>query len=467
MADPTDAIPQDCVFVTGTTVLGKKMPKQVLITRSPCTEGSDAMVLKIVCDESELKGANTKDAFKFLAGLPFGAIVFPLGEPSLPARINSSDLDGDRFFYIWDEPIVNAAHHNYTDQDDDFIYKHDELVGTTIRCKGDGRKSHVGVILGKTEDGRKYLVEVESKPARKEVWTKEELLVGRTYMIRVIGHGMKNNKTWFEIEWEDGSKQKIFSSDIRKDFATPDFFLLEYVERNKLLNHKDCNWFKQHLEDRRYTKTLCKILKHRRIGSVVEVYCEYDDGVLEWEPLDEHLEESKLIVGKYARDHGLLRTNQWGVARTFWLEDVQECLIRNRSYESNLLVAKVCGMWKKACEKLGPNSAESIILGRAYKKANELEKHDVTVKLPLELYRKVVGKNEKKCKFRSLVEPIDAYVWPPLQSEVNGSNGNDSSASASKSDNDLYDGDGWGRWDEADEARSEGSSDEELFSEND
>jgi hypothetical protein len=48
------------------------------------------------------------------------------------------------------------------------------------------------------------------------------------------------------------------------------------------------------------------------------------------------------------------------------------------------------------------------------KKANELEKHVGTIKLPLALYRQMVGKNEKKCKFLSLIEPIYAYVWPPL-----------------------------------------------------
>ena len=376
------------------------------------------MILPLICKESELKTTRNSSDFEFLSRLPFGMVVFPLGTPSLPASINSSDCDGDRFFVIWDESIVHEASCTQGVIADDFVYHKDELVGTTICCKSEGTKSEAGVIVGKAKDGESYLVEVESKPIRVEVWSKKDLFDGRGYMKEVIAHRIVKGKTEFHIEWEGGAKNKLFSSDIKRNNINPPAVLLAYVDRNNLLKSKDCHWFKQHLDDRKYTRTLTKIIDHRSIDGDVEVLCQYDDNHNDWELLKDHKIESKLLVGKYAKDKSLTNKREWRT-QNLWFEEIQESIILNRSYKTNLLVERSCRMWKESFAKLGPNSAETKIWGRAYKEANMLEKHGGYIELPLVLYRRIVGKNEKNCKFLEFLKPIDAYVWPPLTSESN------------------------------------------------
>jgi hypothetical protein len=301
VADPIDSIPQGYVFVTGFCALGERMPKKIFITRPPYTDGSDGMVVQVVQNESDLIGPNAPAMFKFLSELKFCAVIFPLGIPSLPSRINDGDCDGDLYFILWDEKLVAQAEHNYEAVADEFVYENDELVGTSVCCEVEGNKQS-GVVVGKATGKDMYLVEVESKSkkSKMEVWPKERIMNGRGYIKRVIGHEIRNTKTVFHIEWEGGYTEHKSSSDIKNDDVTPPFELVEYVERHKLLRNKDCKWFKQHLDGRCYTKTLSKITDHRSLSCVWELCCLYDDGVQEWEPLEEHMVESKLLVGKYA-----------------------------------------------------------------------------------------------------------------------------------------------------------------------
>lgn len=173
----------------------------------------------------------------------------------------------------------------------------------------------------------------------------------------------------FHIEWEGGYTEHKLSSDIRNDDSKPPFELVEYVERHKLLKNKDCGWFRQHLDERCYTKTLSKITGHRKLGGVWELCCLYDDGVLEWEPLDLHMTESKLLVGKYAKDNDLFDTSDWSKTQTFWLEEIQETLMLNRSHATNLLVQRCHGQWMKSFKDYGPNASETKIWGQSYKKS--------------------------------------------------------------------------------------------------
>lgn len=358
-----------------------RKPKRAFITRSPCTESSDGMVIPLVCSESDLIGQRRSNDYKFLSQLSFGTVIFPLGKPSLPSQINSSDCDGDRFFVIWDDQnIVNQAE---TNKIDDPVYHKDELVVTTVRCESMDRAKPVdGIVVGKRSDGC-YLVEVDSKPIRYEIWPREKLLDGRGYMKRVISHRIvKNSQTEFCIEWDDGTRNKWLSAEIKKENVTPPQVILEYVEENELLKYKDCYWMKDHIGDRMYTRTLTEIVDHRYVHSgEVELNCLYDDGIEEWEPLEGHRTDSKLQVSKYSKMKGLVNEKKWKTSG-MWLKAIQDSIILNRSYITNLLKARCCGKWKKAFKKLGPHCAETIIWGRAYKKANELDKNVEKVELP-------------------------------------------------------------------------------------
>jgi hypothetical protein len=222
----------------------------------------------------------------------------------------------------------------------------------------------------------------------------------------VIGHSGKK-KTIFEVEWENGSKEKIASSTMKKNDAAPAPAVKDYVKAKGLAKTMDdCKWFNEHFEE----EILVKIAGHRVVGNSIEVLSEYSDGDQCWEPLSELLIDSKLIVGKYAKEQGLAGNNGWESASTLWLTDIQETLANQREHEVSLLVHRTCGLWKKACKNFGPNCAEALIWGQAYKKANELLKHGGRVKLPLPMYHQIIGTTPKKCKFLLLLEPIYAYV---------------------------------------------------------
>lgn len=315
VADPTDSIPPGFVFLTGLNGLAR--PKKVFLTRSPCTEASDGMVVN-VCGEEDLNSFS--DDYDFLSGLPFGLVVFPLGEPSLPSTINSSDLDGDFFFALWDETILSQAINNEGGcVDAKFDMRDDDLLGQTMRYKGKR-----GEIVGKLEDGMGYIVKVQSK---KIVVSKEEITNGRSYIKRVIGHSGKK-KTIFEVEWENGSKEKIASSTMKKNDAAPAPAVKDYVKAKGLAKTMDdCKWFNEHFEE----EILVKIAGHRVVGNSIEVLSEYSDGDQCWEPLDELLIDSKLIVGKYAKEQGLAGNNGWESASKLWLTDIQETLANQRA----------------------------------------------------------------------------------------------------------------------------------------
>jgi hypothetical protein len=203
VADPTDSIPSNCVFLTGMDKY--QMPERVFLTRSPCTEASDGMVVK-VCGEEDLNSFS--DDWDFLSSLPFGAVVFPLGEPSLPSTINSSDLDGDKFFAIWDFTIVNQAGNNDAGcSDDQFAICDDELVGVTFQHRDDNGVFCKAEIVGREVGGERYHVALQSQTVKMIVLSREEIMDGRRFITKVFGHSVKGGKTVFQVEYDGKTKE--------------------------------------------------------------------------------------------------------------------------------------------------------------------------------------------------------------------------------------------------------------------
>jgi hypothetical protein len=104
MADPTNALPPNSLFVTG--MMGSKID-ELFIARSPSLLATDGRVIKVVNtkpDEME------NDDWDFLQSLTFGAVIFgnpKTGDRPLPELIAGGDLDGDLYFTCWDETIVS------------------------------------------------------------------------------------------------------------------------------------------------------------------------------------------------------------------------------------------------------------------------------------------------------------------------------------------------------------------------
>ncbi|KAL3827116.1 hypothetical protein ACHAXA_002351 [Cyclostephanos tholiformis] len=104
MADPTNKLPPNSVFITGMT---GSIPDELFITRSPCLEATDGRVIKVVRTKPD---GMENDDWNFLQSLTFGAVIFgdpKQGDRSLPELIADGDLDGDLYFVCWDETVVS------------------------------------------------------------------------------------------------------------------------------------------------------------------------------------------------------------------------------------------------------------------------------------------------------------------------------------------------------------------------
>ena len=103
MADPTNKLPPNSIFVTGMN--GFELD-ELFVTRSPCLEAKDGRVIKVVRTKPD-EMAN--DDWDFLQSLTFGALIFGDPRPGhrpLPELIAGGDLDGDLYFVFWDEAIL-------------------------------------------------------------------------------------------------------------------------------------------------------------------------------------------------------------------------------------------------------------------------------------------------------------------------------------------------------------------------
>lgn len=112
VADPTHEIPSDSVFVTGCHVKCRCVSSQFLAVRIPCIKPSSGKLLRQLTTKPATMSAGH---WKFLLGLPFGAIIFPdtAGYTKLiRSRSATGCLHGDWYFVCWDAEVLsrlNAA----------------------------------------------------------------------------------------------------------------------------------------------------------------------------------------------------------------------------------------------------------------------------------------------------------------------------------------------------------------------
>jgi len=104
MADPTDQLPPNSVFVTG--IKGVEIEK-LFVTRSPCMESKDGRVLRVVTTKPDSMAV---DDWEWIQNLSFGALIYAnpeSGDRPLPELIADGDLDGDLYFVCWNTNILD------------------------------------------------------------------------------------------------------------------------------------------------------------------------------------------------------------------------------------------------------------------------------------------------------------------------------------------------------------------------
>ena len=107
VADPTNALPPDKVFVTGFSNVALPPGNKIFVTRSPCVKASDAHMIPLV---TEKPGGMSQEDWNWLQALPFGGIIFGNPDPGiqpLPVQIANGDLDGDLYFMCWNAELLS------------------------------------------------------------------------------------------------------------------------------------------------------------------------------------------------------------------------------------------------------------------------------------------------------------------------------------------------------------------------
>mmetsp|Transcript_23195 Transcript_23195/g.49173 ORF Transcript_23195/g.49173 Transcript_23195/m.49173 type:complete len:336 (+) Transcript_23195:296-1303(+) len=327
--------------------------------------------------------------------------------------MGDGDLDGDLYFTLWDRELVDSAVGGHDDACLRVEVLKDSLINSafqftkTVPC-GNIYKSvdYDGVVVKKLKEyPSTYLVQgtkIHGKNDREPEYfdfARSEILKGRSMVREVICHKKtKGGLTKFLIRWEDKTESWENISKIHNMFSEPPESILDYASGHDLLNHRDCQWLKQFMTG---SSTLVEVIGHRDYQGNIEVCCRFDNGDEEWTSVKEILrdgdKDDRIILEKYAMKEELRKGRVWSHIRGFWLDTTQDLLcMEDRSNEINLLRQHLYNMYKKNTEKCGPNDEETVILGRAYKQSNDLEKNGGKVKLPWHLYYKIQPKKYRK-----------------------------------------------------------------------
>lgn len=347
--------------------------RTVFVTRSPCTERLDAAVLKVVSQQPDVM---SDEHWHHLCSLPFGSIMFAspedVDEMSLPESINNSDLDGDRFFCLWDPTLLSEL----------------ELeIGIGVQtddCNvNDGSSANAG-----TEESETTVGAVDGKEG-------DESGSIFTDVTDVVGHRGKGRNAQVEIEY-DGGKRNWVDRNIVMD-QMPDL-LADYALRENLVDKKGWGWARQYIHD----AEIIEVKSHRFQGArkkTLQVEVLYDG-----DPNTTWINAQSVdvdILAKYVETKGIsLQRQEWQFLRKSienqkkqWLKTVQ-ARVRNIKHLSdhNRFVAKLHGLHGKHAKENGISDADSISLGRAYKSALDVCKHGGRVSLPRHLREEVAGK---------------------------------------------------------------------------
>jgi len=397
ICDPTGNIPSGHVFITG---IGDYHPSKVFVTRNPCTEGKDGVIVEVASQRNM-----SEKALQSLSKLGFGAIVFPLGDDPLPPKINDGDLDGDAYDVIWDEELLEGI---------STIGDNDESLGEVLSddVTRDGM-TFPHVIEGKGKKNFEVIQKIQENPdryvaatfcnegrikAQIEV-TREQIFEGTAYLSKVVGHRSvgkgRKSVVEFKCQWDHCCESKWESeNDIRKRHLNiaPDV-LVEYAQAeglldNSILPERLCKWLELYVKN---DADIEKIVNHKTdVHGEIVVLCKWSDGTKTWKLLNDQKEDCKIEIGAYAKENNLFNEPGWEGTEGFWLEEVQDLMCKQpRARDIKLLMEKCHARHVEAFKEFGGHHHDTIIWGRARKKATEMEKHDVRLKLPRHLYYKL------------------------------------------------------------------------------
>ena len=302
---------------------------------------------------------------------------------------------------IWDNEIID----NITNDGDISIdFLDDELVGVTFFHKivEDGGKSYKSEAVRKLQQNPDlYLVEILTGPKKGETaqLTGGQISSNRGEIIKVISHqswgeGRHEEILNFDCLWDYGKQELLSITDISRRHVYPPQAISEYILSNGLLKSSTLPAkFAKWINDNLGTEIVEEVTDHRTgADGKLEILCRYSDNAEEWCPIDEvkNDKDDKVLLAAYASKNELLGKPGFRQMKGYWLEKVHEMMCKKgRTNEIQRLVQHLYGAWKKSFNNNGANHHDTLTYGRAYKKANEMEKHGNLIELPYALYKKV------------------------------------------------------------------------------
>lgn len=340
VADPTDALPEGTVFVTGMGVgsFGRKQ-QRVFMTRNPCTETSDGRVLRRIT--SKPKQMKARD-WRMLCSLHFGIVIFASprsGAKPLPETIAGGDLDGDPYLVCWDNDIISGinpailgpAEPTMIEGIDEEVETNDPLLAASYMKRDEKGMMCKGWVGGKNE-ADEYIVHYEN--GRTETLSKEELVAGRDFVDKILGHREgKGGSIEVQILWNSGTQDWAKLKEMRREIPE---HLFDYAQEKELMERSGWTWFKSYVRN----AEIQEILGHRptRKGKPAELHVKWDDGTTDWntvqslKPEDNEILDVDDIVVNYAQKENILGWKEFGWAKghigNLLVQSVSLCLLK-------------------------------------------------------------------------------------------------------------------------------------------
>ena len=395
VADPTNEIPLDHLFLTGVGTIPARSMKSfnLFVTRFPCPQKKDCMVLKALLSKPPTMSSSS---WQFLCNLPFGMLVFgkpKRGLPPIPERVGEGDLDGDLYVIMWSKDILS---HIVSESDKNISVEKDDLVGSELTFNGKP------AIICRKISGNYELQTGTGAELSTELVPVDEILKEYDFLEEILDH-RKNEKGQIEIKikwklqqdptWDVMIYRKMqFGSEIA-----------EYARKNNLLEDKHWRWAKSQV----FEAEMTGILDHREVKDGIQVEVIWQDGLTSWCSLDEIKEDATSFLVTYAKEKKLQDTHGWTwvkkhlkAMKNEWFEKVQELLSDVKQMrEHDQLTTSLCGRYKKCLKNNEIENAEDF--GKAFKESIDIRKHDGKVNLPIHL--------QLRLKKRSLEKYFDSY----------------------------------------------------------
>jgi len=408
-------IPEGTLFIPGLDT--SKGARNVLVTRVPCTETKDMLLLPLL--SSQPQEMSLQD-WKHLCSLSFGVVMF--GSPanaeakSLPEMINNSDLDGDNFCVIWDADIVSCVEQNYMndggisvddkeiedsnldEEMDDSNLDEEDLCGYQVPIDTGGEVRQF-VVQYELENG-KYLLKCGDF---EEQLTKEEILSDKECVDEILAHnGKKGRQAQVQVKWCIGDTTWEPLQSIQKE--VPDI-LADYALNNNLLGDRAFAWAKAYRRD----AEIVEICDHKYENGKIKFIVIYDGKKDTDEVNSDDVDIS--MAAEYAKRKDIkLENTVWDWLREEikdaekeWFKNVQATLVDvNHMAEHDRLIKRLSTLHKRTIVESGMQHEDAIALGRAFKNSLDVGKHGGRVTLPQHLRKNLTAKSSAYTKFIKL-----------------------------------------------------------------